>query len=86
MSTPPASGLQQFFDDEVTAVAREHLLEKARAARLNRVVQPYSGNAYHVAFEEDTVMIEHYYIKGWPAVHLPLEDFIKALEVLPGKA
>ncbi|MBI6954369.1 hypothetical protein LOY42_16960 [Pseudomonas sp. B21-023] len=86
MSNIPSSSLQQFLDDEVTAVAREHLLEKALAARLNRVVEPYSGNAYHVAFEEDAVVIEHYYIEGWPAVHLPLQDFIKALESFAGKA
>ncbi|MCO7521659.1 MULTISPECIES: hypothetical protein [unclassified Pseudomonas] len=80
MSNPQPSGFQQFLDDEVTGVAREHLLEKALAARQNRVVEAYSGNAYYVAFEDDQVVIEHYYAKDWPAVHLPLQDFITALQ------
>jgi hypothetical protein len=80
MSNPNTSGFQQFLDDEVTGVAREHLLEKALAARQNRVVEAYSGNAYYVAFEENEVLIEHHYVKDWPAVRLSLDDFIAALQ------
>lgn len=80
MSNPNTSGFQQFLDDEVTGVAREHLLEKALAARQNRVVEAYSGNAYYVAFEEDEVVIEHHYVEQWPAVRLPLQEFITALQ------
>ncbi|QXI36781.1 hypothetical protein [Pseudomonas xantholysinigenes] len=80
MSNPNTSGFQQFLDDEVTGVAREHLLEKALAARQNRVVEAYSGNAYYVAFEENEVLIEHHYVKDWPTVRLSLDDFIAALQ------
>ncbi|UVK85019.1 hypothetical protein LOY46_10170 [Pseudomonas sichuanensis] len=81
-STPPAThaGLQQFLDEEVTAAALAHLLEKALAARSNRLVEAYSGNAYQVAFEDDDVVIGHHYVKDWPAVRVPLDTFIKALQ------
>ncbi|BCJ07812.1 hypothetical protein PUR31_08425 [Pseudomonas mosselii] len=86
MSNPRPPGLQQFLDDEVTAVALEHLLEKALAARRNRVVEAYSGNAYHVAFEEDAVVIEHHYREDWPALRLPLDSFIETLQGWQPKA
>lgn len=81
-STPPVThaGLQQFLDEEVTAAALAHLLEKALAARSNRLVEAYSGNAYQVAFEEDDVLVKHHYVKDWPAVRLPLATFIEALQ------
>ncbi|MDH0300992.1 MULTISPECIES: hypothetical protein [unclassified Pseudomonas] len=86
MSNPLTPGLQQFLDEEMTAVALEHLLEKALAARQNRLVEAYSGNAYHVAFEDDAVVIEHHYLKDWPAERLPLQAFIEVLETWRPKA
>ncbi|MDH0731827.1 hypothetical protein N5F23_15110 [Pseudomonas sichuanensis] len=81
-SMPPATdaGLQQFLDEEVTAAALAHLLQKAQAARSNRLVEAFSGNAYQVAFKDDVVLIEHHYVKEWPAVRVSLARFIEALQ------
>lgn len=78
---PPApSGLQQFLDEEVTLDALEHLLEKALASRQNRWVEPYSGNAYSVEFDDEQVLIAHHYVADWPAVRMSLDEFIARLE------
>ncbi|WP_194791863.1 hypothetical protein [Pseudomonas sp. UFMG81] len=80
-TTPPTdAGLQQFLSEEVTAAALGSLMEKAQAARSNRQVVPYSGNAYHVAFEDEGVLIGHHYVKDWQPLRVPLDKFIAALE------
>lgn len=83
MSNPQNPGFRQFLAEEVTALAREELLKKALAARQDQAVESYSGNAYHVAFERQMVVIEHHYVEDWPAVRLPLNDFIEALQAGP---
>lgn len=72
--------LQRFLDEEATPEALAHLLEKAQAARRNRLVEPYSGNAYQVSFDDEDVQILRYGVKRSLAVHLQLDDFIAALQ------
>ncbi|MFV3405321.1 MULTISPECIES: hypothetical protein [Pseudomonas] len=81
---PAAPDLQRFLDEEGTCEALAHLLEKALAARRNRLVDAYRGNAYTVSFEDEDVIIEWYSQRKMPAQHLPLDRFIALLRAWPG--
>lgn len=81
---PTAPDLQRFLDEEATSEALAHLLEKALAARQNRLVEAYRGNAYKVSFDDEDVIIEGYASRRMPARHLPLDHFIALLRAWPG--
>lgn len=83
------SGLEQFLAEEVRS--RDYadlLIERASAAGPGTEVPGASGNAYHVAFGTDEMVVEHHYLQGWPALRVPRGEFIAALQAwratLPG--
>ncbi|MDR6679855.1 hypothetical protein [Pseudomonas oryzihabitans] len=75
----PESGLEQFLAEEVEAQYAQLLLQRAEAAAKGEVVPGASGNAYHVSFSADSVVIEHHYLSDWPAVRVSTEAFIEAV-------
>jgi hypothetical protein len=74
-------GLTQFLADEVRDRSYvDMLLARAEAAGRGQPVPEASGNAYNVSFGRQRIVIEHHWLKNWPPVHLPREDFIVALQ------
>jgi hypothetical protein len=73
-------GLEQFLTEEVRS--RDYadvLIKQASAAGAGTEVPAASGNAYHVAFNANEVVIEHHYLDDWPALRLSRQEFITAL-------
>lgn len=74
------AGLLRWLGEAFTATERQHILVEALATRNNRLVDPYSSDDYRVTFEDEQVLIERHDEKGRPAVCLPLDVFIAALQ------
>ncbi|MFJ3077819.1 hypothetical protein [Pseudomonas sp. NPDC087029] len=72
-------GLGAFLNDEVNGIAADLLLEQARHVQAGRPGVDYTGNAYHVAFSDKAVVLEHLHLPNHPTVTLGLDTFISVL-------
>lgn len=74
------AGLLRWLGEAFTATERQHILVEALATRNNRLVDPYRSDDYRVTFEDEHVLIERHDEKDQPAVRVPLDVFIAALQ------
>jgi hypothetical protein len=90
MSEPPAGAspaLARFLAEEVRdPVYADLLLERAEAAGRGEPVPGASGNAYHVSFGPQEVVIEHHYLADWVPLRIARADFVSALRVWRAQA
>jgi hypothetical protein len=78
--TAAGRGLSQFFAEEVRhSVYADLLLQRAEVAAKGMAAATASGDGYYVTFTPQEIVIMHYYLPDWPAVHLRPADFITPL-------